>query len=242
MIYMQHDSALRSVKDVVRHLFQIRVQQYLPELKAAVSTHHQIHRLPRTVLELGNQQETIRDNKLIAATYTDPYELFMFLNTIGGEHGCGRLDIVENRFIGMKSRGCYETPAGTILFQSHLDLETLTLDREVMRIRDTLSIKFAELVYNGYWFAPEMQFLLNAMEDAQKPVSGSVFVQLHKGNVIMRGRESAYSLYNEDLVSMDKEGGFDASISTGFIQTLSTRIKASAAREKIMNSAPAEAQ
>ena len=91
--------------------------------------------------------------------HTDPLELFLYLNEVGGEHGVGRLDIVENRFIGMKSRGCYETPGGKILFDAHLDLETLTIDREVMRLRDTLSIKYAELVYNGYWFSPEMQFL-----------------------------------------------------------------------------------
>jgi argininosuccinate synthase len=167
-------------------------------------------------------------------TLTDALELFIHLNKVGGENGVGRLDIVENRFIGMKSRGCYETPGGHILFQSHLDLETLTIDREVMRIRDTLSIKYAELVYNGYWFAPEMQFLKVAMEHAQEVVTGKVDVQLLKGNTIMRGRSSPVSLYNKELVSMDVEGGFNPEISTGFIQTLSTRIKASAARSKMM--------
>merc|ERR1739848_444645 len=137
--------------------------------------------------------------------HTDPLELFLYLNELGGEHGVGRLDIVENRFIGMKSRGCYETPGGKILFDAHPDLETLTIDREVMRLRDTLSIKYAELVYNGYWFSPEMQFLQVAMDKAQEHVTGTVDIRLHKGNVICRGRTSALSLYNQDLVSMDVE-------------------------------------
>jgi argininosuccinate synthase len=132
---------------------------------------------------------------------TDSLELFAYLNTIGGAHGCGRIDIVENRFVGMKSRGCYETPGGTVLMAAHLDLETLCIDREVMRIRDQLSIKFAELVYNGYWFSPEMEFLMPSMMKAQECVTGTVNVQLVKGNIIMKGRSSPLSLYNQDLVS-----------------------------------------
>ena len=147
---------------------------------------------------------------------------------------------MENRFVGMKSRGCYETPGGTILFRAHLDLETLCMDREVMRIRDGLSIKYSELLYNGFWFSPEMDFLRSAMEHAQQPVTGSVDLRLFKGNVINRGRSSPFSLYNEELVSMDVEGGFNAEMSTGFIQTLSTRVKASAARAQLLN--PLEAQ
>ena len=119
----------------------------------------------------------------------------------------GRIDIVENRFVGMKSRGCYETPGGTVLNAAHLDLEILTMDREVMRIRDGLSLKYAELVYNGYWFSPEMDFLNNAMDHAQRHVTGSVDIQLHKGNVINVGRSSLLSLYSEDLVSMTRRVG-----------------------------------
>ena len=133
----------------------------------------------------------------------------------------------------MKSRGCYETPGGTVLHAAVRDLETLTIDREVMRIRDTLSIKFAELVYNGFWFSPEMGLLNAAMDYARAPVTGSVELQLHKGNVICRGRSSPLSLYNKALVSMDEEGGFVPEYSTGFIQTLSTRLKASKAREAL---------
>jgi argininosuccinate synthase len=165
-------------------------------------------------------------------TVTDPLELYLYLNEIGGVHGVGRIDIVENRFVGMKSRGCYETPGGTILYHAHLDLETLTMDREVMRIRDSLSLKFAELVYNGYWYSPEMEFVRNSLDYAQRTVTGSVDIQLHKANVINRGRSSPlHSLYNQDLVSMDMEGGFDATQSTGFIKTLSTRIKANKRRD-----------
>jgi len=108
----------------------------------------------------------------------------------------------------------------------------MTMDREVMRLRDTMSIKYAELVYNGYWFAPEMQFLQVAMDHAQEHVTGEVYLRLFKGNVICRGRRSPRSLYNEKMVSMDVEGGFNPEISTGFVQTLATRIKASAKRDK----------
>lgn len=164
---------------------------------------------------------------------TDSLKIFEYLNEIGGIHGVGRIDIVENRFVGMKSRGCYETPGGTVLYAAHLDLETLTIDREVMRMRDQLSVKYAELIYNGLWFSPEMEFLNVGMDNAQKYVTGSVDLRLHKGNIINRGRSSPVSLYNEDLVSMDIEGGFNPEMSTGFIHTLSTRLKATSAREKL---------
>jgi len=163
---------------------------------------------------------------------TDPLELFLYLNEIGGAHGVGRIDIVENRFVGMKSRGCYETPAGTILYSAKLDLELLTMDREVMRIRDTLSDKYAEVCYNGYWYSPEWQMLRKSMEYANENTTGEAYIRLHKANVLNRGRSAGeHSLYNEDLVSMDMLGGFDPSQSTGFIRTLSTRIKASKARD-----------
>ena len=162
---------------------------------------------------------------------TDTVELFSYLNQVGGEHGVGRIDIVENRFVGMKSRGCYETPGGTILYSAHHDLELLVLDREVMRIRDQLSLKYAELVYNGFWFSPEMAFLKNSMEYAQKPVSGKVSLRLHKGNVMNRGRTSPNSLYDADIVSMDAHGSFDPTAATGFINTLSTRLKAAKKRD-----------
>ena len=167
-------------------------------------------------------------------TGEDPLALFAKLNVLAGIHGVGRIDIVENRYVGMKSRGCYETPAGTVLAAAHLDLETLTIDREVMRLRDTMAIKYSELVYNGYWFSPEMDFMKVAMDFAQKPVTGTVALHLHKGHVIPRGRSSPHSLYSEKLVSMDEAGGFVPQNSTGFIQTLATRLKAAKKRDNVL--------
>ena len=163
-----------------------------------------------------------------------PAEVLAKLNERGGANGIGRADIVENRYVGMKSRGCYETPGGSILLRAHRAIESITLDREVAHLKDELMPRYAELIYNGFWFSPEMGMLNAAMDYARQPVTGSVELQLHKGNVICRGRTSALSLYNQDLVSMDVEGGFNPEISTGFVQTLSTRIKASAAREKLV--------
>lgn len=171
------------------------------------------------------EYDSATGSQKVAEVGSDPLELFARLNALAGEHGVGRIDIVENRYVGMKSRGCYETPAGTVLAAAHIDLETLTVDREVMRLRDQLAIKYAELVYNGYWFSPEMDFLNAAIQHSQRPVTGTVGLVLHKGHVMPRGRTSPHSLYNMKMVSMDEEGGFVPQNSTGFIQTLSTRLK-----------------
>ena len=133
----------------------------------------------------------------------------------------GRIDIVENRFVGMKSRGCYETPGGTILHHAHVDLEVLCVDREVMRIRDTLNVKFEELLYNGFWFSPEMDFILSAMEKAQEPVTGEAYIRLHKGNVLCLGRQSPYSLYDEGLATYSEGYTFDRESAEGFLKLYS---------------------
>lgn len=159
-------------------------------------------------------------------TLTDPLELFMYLNKIGGENGIGLLDMVENRFVGIKSRGVYETPAGEILLKAHMDIEGVAMDREVMRLRNGLSPKFAELVYNGFWFSPEMDFLMAAIDKSQELIDGTVYITLYKGNVIIDGRESPSSLYNQDLSSMDIEGGFDQKDSQGFIKINAIRLMA----------------
>ena len=159
-------------------------------------------------------------------TLTDPLELFMYLNKIGGENGIGLLDMVENRFVGIKSRGGYETPAGEILLKAHMDIEGVAMDREVMRLRNGLSPKFAELVYNGFWFSPEMDFLMAAIDKSQELIDGTVYITLYKGNVIIDGRESPSSLYNQDLSSMDIEGGFDQKDSQGFIKINAIRLMA----------------
>jgi len=152
--------------------------------------------------------------------------LFRYLNELGNRHGIGRVDMVENRFIGIKSRGIYETPGATILWEAHRDLEGIAMDKEVMHIRDMLIPKFSELIYNGFWFSPEMDFLLTAINKSQEAVDGKVKLALIKGNVITIGRESPSSLYDKDLSSMNVEGGFDATDSTGFININAIRLKA----------------
>ena len=159
-------------------------------------------------------------------TKTDGLELFLYLNELGSEHGIGRVDMVENRFIGIKSRGVYETPGATILWEAHRDLEGVAMDKEVMHIRDMLIPKFAELIYNGFWFSPEMDFLLTSISKSQEAVDGTVRVALLKGNVISIGRESPTSLYDQNMSSMDVEGGFDATDSQGFININAIRLKA----------------
>ncbi|HOK50933.1 MAG TPA: argininosuccinate synthase [Bacteroidales bacterium] len=159
-------------------------------------------------------------------TFTDPLELFIYLNKIGGENGIGICDMVENRFVGIKSRGVYETPGATILRVAHMDIEGIAMDREVMRLRNMLSEKFAELIYYGFWFSPEMEFLLAAINKSQELIDGTVYLTLYKGNVLVDGRESPSSLYNQDLSSMDIEGGFDQKDSTGFIKINAIRLMA----------------
>jgi argininosuccinate synthase len=158
--------------------------------------------------------------------YTDPLELFIYLNKVGGENGIGLLDMVENRFVGIKSRGVYETPAGTIILRAHQDIEGIAMDREVMRLRNMLSPVFAEIVYNGFWFSPEMEFLRAAIDKSQELIDGVVYLTLYKGNVIITGRESSSSLYDKELSSMDIEGGFDQKDSAGFIKINAIRLMA----------------
>lgn len=166
------------------------------------------------------------ENTTTGEKYTEPLELFNYLNKIGGENGIGLLDMVENRYVGIKSRGVYETPGGTILMMAHRDIEGIAMDREVMKIRDMLSPKFAELVYNGFWFSPEMDFLMAAIAKSQELIDGKVYLSLYKGNVLVEGRESPSSLYNQDLASMDIEGGFDQKDSEGFIKINAIRLMA----------------
>ncbi|MDD2715796.1 MAG: argininosuccinate synthase [Candidatus Wallbacteria bacterium] len=156
----------------------------------------------------------------------DPLALFCCLNELGARNGVGRLDMVENRFVGIKSRGVYETPGGTILWAAHRDLECIAMDKEVMRLRDMLSPKFSELIYNGFWFSPEMDFLLAAFSKCQEAIDGIVTVSLYKGNAYVTSRKSPTSLYNQDLSSMEVEGGFDQTDSRGFININALRLKA----------------
>ncbi|HDN59974.1 MAG: argininosuccinate synthase [Candidatus Neomarinimicrobiota bacterium] len=165
-------------------------------------------------------------NRRTNTVKTDPLELFMYLNELGSKHGIGIVDMVENRYIGIKSRGVYETPGATILWKAHEDIEGIAMDKEVMHLRDMLIPKFSELIYNGYWFSPEMDFLMAAFEKAQEAIDGVVTLKLFKGNVVVMGRKSPTSLYDQDLSSMEVEGGFDPTDSTGFININAIRLKA----------------
>jgi len=156
-----------------------------------------------------------------------PLWIMKALNFLGGRNGIGRVDMVENRFVGMKSRGVYETPGGAILFFAHRQIESLTMDREVMHVRDALGPKYAELVYNGFWFAPEREAIQALIRESQKNVSGVVRVKLYKGNIIAAGRRSPVSLYNPDIATMeaDPTKAYNQSDATGFIALNALRLK-----------------
>ncbi len=166
--------------------------------------------------------ENVEDGTIVET----PLELFVYLNELGKTNGIGRIDIVENRFVGVKSRGIYETPGGTILYHAHRDIEGIAMDREVMRLRDMLSAKLSELIYNGFWFSPEMEFLMSAIDKSQDIIDGQVFLKLYKGGVYVTGRQSPSSLYDKDLSSMDVEGGFDQKDADGFIKINAIRLMA----------------
>lgn len=154
-----------------------------------------------------------------------PVELLSRLNTIGGEHGVGRVDLVENRFVGMKSRGVYETPGVTILLAAHRALESITLDREVVRLRDSLSVKFAENVYYGFWFAPEFELMRKLLNEMQQPVTGEVRLKLYRGNVIVVGRRSPRSLYDERIATFEADTVYNQRDAEGFIKLNALRLR-----------------
>jgi argininosuccinate synthase len=159
-----------------------------------------------------------------------PLQVMEKLNELGGKHGIGRVDMVENRFVGMKSRGVYETPGGTILFTAHRKMESITMDREVMNLRDSLITRYSTLVYNGFWFAPERLALQALVNESQKNVTGTVRVKLYKGNIIGAGVKSPVSLYNPDIATMeaDPTQAYDQGDATGFIRLNALRLKVSA--------------
>ncbi len=161
-----------------------------------------------------------------------PGDLFQELNRLGGENGIGRLDMVENRFVGMKSRGVYETPGGTILRTAHRDLETITMDREVMRIRDSLVARYSELIYNGFWFSPEMRLLQKTMDETQATVSGTVRLKLYKGNCIVVGRKSEQSLYQESFATFEEDEVYNQADAEGFIKLNALRLQIEALMKK----------
>jgi argininosuccinate synthase len=154
-----------------------------------------------------------------------PAKLLAHLNRIGGIHGIGRVDLVENRYVGIKSRGVYETPGGTILHAAHRAVESLTLDREVMHLRDSLMPKFAELIYYGYWYSPEMDVLKGMVESTQENVTGTARIKLYKGNCIVAGRRSPVSLYRTDFATFEKETVFNQRDAEGFVKINALRLK-----------------
>jgi argininosuccinate synthase len=154
-----------------------------------------------------------------------PAALLAHLNDLGGKNGIGRVDLVENRYVGMKSRGVYETPGGTILRVAHQAIESITMDREVMHIRDGLVPRYSEMLYNGYWFAPERKMLQTLIDESQKNVSGLVRLKLYKGNCIMAGRKSEYSLYDPDYATFEGEDVYNQKDAEGFIRLNALRMK-----------------
>lgn len=162
----------------------------------------------------------------------DPLPLFEALNKVAGANGIGRLDLLENRFVGMKSRGVYETPGGTLLREAHMDLETLTMDREVMRIRDSLIPQYARMVYNGFWFSPERGLLQVTMDESQKTVNGTVRMKLYKGNCFAVGKKSDNSLYQESFATFEEDDVYNQADAGGFIRLNGLRLQIAAMQNK----------
>ena len=173
------------------------------------------------------------DATAIDGNKMSPANLLAKLNELGRANGIGRLDLVENRFVGMKSRGMYETPGGTILLAAHRGIESITLDRGAAHLKDELMPKYAELVYNGFWFAPEREMLQAAIDLSQQYVAGRVRLKLYKGNVIMVGRESRYSLYDQDLVTFEEGAvAYDHRDAAGFIKLNALRLRTLGQRKR----------
>ena len=174
------------------------------------------------------------DIAAIDGTLMSPATVIEYLNAVAGANGIGRLDIVENRYVGMKSRGCYETPAGTVMMKAHRAIESLTLDREVAHLKDELMPRYAKLIYNGYWWAPERLMLQTAIDQSQDVVNGEVRIKLYKGNVSVVGRQSNDSLFDANIATFDDDGGaYNQSDAEGFIKlnALRLRIAANAGRK-----------
>ncbi|MDB5721428.1 MAG: argininosuccinate synthase, partial [Alphaproteobacteria bacterium] len=162
-----------------------------------------------------------------------PARLLERLNQLGHDNGIGRLDLVENRFVGMKSRGVYETPGGTILLVAHRGIESITLDRGAMHLKDEIMPRYAELIYNGFWFSPEREMLQALIDKSQERVAGKVRLKLYKGNATMTGRESAHSLYDQELVTFEEgSGGYDQRDAEGFIRLNALRLRILARRDQ----------
>ncbi len=180
---------------------------------------------------------TYRHGDIVAidGVETSPANVMAKLNKLAGENGIGRVDIVENRYVGMKARGCYETPAGTIMLKAHRAIESITLDREVAHLKDELMPRYASLIYNGYWWSPEREMLQTMIDESQKYVNGVVRLKLYKGNVIVVGRKSDDSLFDEDIATFEDDGGaYDQKDAGGFIKLNALRLRIAASKNRTL--------
>jgi argininosuccinate synthase len=208
-----------------------------PWLDASAAEHKAMFKLSVSPEDAPNEPEYVTldfekgDCVGVNGKAMSPLQVMKTLNKLGGKHGVGRVDLVENRFVGMKSRGVYETPGGSILHFAHRQMESLTMDREVMHLRDSLIPKYAELVYYGFWFSPERHALQALVTESQKNVTGTVRVKLYKGNIITAGRKSPVSLYNPHIATMeaDPTKAYNQDDATGFIRLNALRLKVAAA-------------
>lgn len=207
-----------------------------PWLDASATEHKEMYKLSVSPEDAPDQAEHITldfergDCVAVNGKRLNPLGVMKALNKLGGKHGIGRVDLVENRYVGMKSRGVYETPGGSILHFGHRQMESITMDREVMHLRDSLIPKYAELVYYGYWFSPERLALQALVNDSQKNVTGTVRLKLYKGNAITAGRKSPVSLYNPNIATMeaDPTRAYNQDDATGFIRLNALRLKVAA--------------
>ena len=183
-----------------------------------------------TYLELTYKQGDI---VAIDGVPMTPATVIEHLNKVAGANGVGRLDIVENRYVGMKSRGCYETPAGTVMLRAHRAIESLTLDREVAHLKDEMMPRYASLIYNGYWWSPERQMLQESIDFSQREVNGEVRIKLYKGNVTVVGRRSEQSLFDEKIATFEEDqGAYDQADAKGFIKLNALRLRIAANRAR----------
>ena len=207
-----------------------------PWLDASAAEHRTMYKLSVSPEEAPDKPEyiTLDFERGICVSVNgksqSPLGVMQALNKLGGKHGIGRVDLVENRFVGMKSRGVYETPGGSILHFAHRQMESLTMDREVMHLRDGLIPRYAELVYYGFWFSPERLALQSLVNESQKNVTGTVRLKLYKGNIITAGRKSPVSLYNPQIATMeaDPTQAYNQDDATGFIRLNALRLKVAA--------------
>jgi argininosuccinate synthase len=224
------DATLRKPYSLDRNIYHISYEggilenPWLPPDEAMFEWTNSIHDAPDEPTELELEFERGVPVK-VDGRRLGPVELLTRLNELAAEHGVGRVDLVEDRAVGMKSRGVYETPGGTVLHAAHRALESITLDREVMLERDRLIPRIAQLIYAGFWFSPEMEFLRAAVDKSQEHVSGEVRLRLQKGNVTVRGRRSPHSLYREDIATFEAGGTYDQRDATGFIKLNALRLK-----------------